>query len=149
GRLAVPRQPAVPARIANRRGLPGGDREPAQCLFRSRIAPQDLRCSGAAAAAQPCLPDGLPAEFSDHDGARDVQYLDAGVHAGLPRFQREPRRRDVRDLSGWLSDRLGRNCRALLLLLGLASVAVALAVLTSLRPASSGVWLPVAVIGLI
>ena len=52
-------------------------------------------------------------------------------------------------LSGWLSDRLGRNCRALLLLLGLASVAVALAVLTSLRPASSGVWLPVAVIGLI
>src|SRR5947199_3566820 len=100
GRLAVPRQPAVPARIANRGGLPGGDREPAQRLFRSRIAPRDLRCSGAAAAAQPCLPDGLPAEFSDHDGARDVQYLDAGVHAGLPRFQREPRRRDVRDLSG-------------------------------------------------
>ncbi|HWX70035.1 MAG TPA: hypothetical protein VNY25_10065, partial [Steroidobacteraceae bacterium] len=50
-------------------------------------------------------------------------------------------------LAGWASDRLGRNCRALLLALGLAGTAVALAILTSLRPASAGVVLPVVMIG--
>jgi sugar phosphate permease len=52
-------------------------------------------------------------------------------------------------LAGWASDRLGRNCRALLLALGLAATAVALAILTSLRPASAGVVLPVAMIGVV
>ena len=52
-------------------------------------------------------------------------------------------------LAGWASDRLGRNCRALLLALGLAGTAVALAILTSLRPASAGVVLPVVMIGIV
>jgi OPA family glycerol-3-phosphate transporter-like MFS transporter len=52
-------------------------------------------------------------------------------------------------LSGWASDRLGPNARSLLLVLGLAATAVALLVLTSLRPPSAGVVLPVAVIGLV
>jgi OPA family glycerol-3-phosphate transporter-like MFS transporter len=52
-------------------------------------------------------------------------------------------------LVGWASDRLGRNCRALLLALGLAATAVALAILTSLRPASAGVVLPVVMIGVV
>ncbi len=52
-------------------------------------------------------------------------------------------------LAGWASDRLGRNCRALLLALGLAGTAVALVILTSLRPASAGLVLPVAMIGII
>src|SRR5207248_2028310 len=52
-------------------------------------------------------------------------------------------------LGGWASDRLGPNARSLLLVLGLAATAVALLVLTSLRPGSAGVVLPVAVIGLV
>jgi OPA family glycerol-3-phosphate transporter-like MFS transporter len=52
-------------------------------------------------------------------------------------------------LAGWASDRLGRNCRALLLTLGLAATAVTLLVLTGLRPASAGVVLPVAMIGIV
>jgi OPA family glycerol-3-phosphate transporter-like MFS transporter len=52
-------------------------------------------------------------------------------------------------LAGWASDRLGRNCRALLLALGLSATAVALAILTSLRPASAGLVLPVVMIGII
>jgi sugar phosphate permease len=52
-------------------------------------------------------------------------------------------------LGGWASDRLGPNARSLLLVLGLAATAAALLVLTSLRPASAGVVLPVAVIGLV
>jgi sugar phosphate permease len=50
-------------------------------------------------------------------------------------------------LAGWTSDRLGRNCRALLLLAGLTATAAALLVLTTLRPQSAGVVLPVAMIG--
>jgi OPA family glycerol-3-phosphate transporter-like MFS transporter len=52
-------------------------------------------------------------------------------------------------LAGWASDRLGRNSRALILALGLAATALALAVLTSLRPPSAGVVLPVAMIGIV
>ena len=52
-------------------------------------------------------------------------------------------------LAGWASDRLGPNARSLLLVLGLAATAVALLILTSLRPGSAGVVLPVAVIGLV
>jgi MFS transporter, OPA family, glycerol-3-phosphate transporter len=52
-------------------------------------------------------------------------------------------------LAGWASDRLGPNSRSLLLMLGLATTAAALLLLTSLRPASAGVLLPVAVIGLV
>lgn len=52
-------------------------------------------------------------------------------------------------LAGWASDRLGHNCRALLLLLGLAATAAALLVLTQLRPGSAGTLLPVAMIGVV
>ena len=52
-------------------------------------------------------------------------------------------------LAGWASDRLGRNCRALLLTLGLAATAVALLILNGLRPGSAGVVLPVAMIGIV
>jgi OPA family glycerol-3-phosphate transporter-like MFS transporter len=52
-------------------------------------------------------------------------------------------------LAGWASDRLGRNCRALLLALGLAATAVALLILTALRSASAGTVLPVAMIGVV
>jgi len=52
-------------------------------------------------------------------------------------------------LAGWGSDRLGRNCRALLLALGLMATAAALLILTGLRPASAGTVLPVAMIGII
>jgi sugar phosphate permease len=52
-------------------------------------------------------------------------------------------------VAGFLSDRLGANARALLLLLGLAATATALLVLTRLSPASAGVLLPVAMIGLV
>lgn len=52
-------------------------------------------------------------------------------------------------LAGWASDRLGRNCRALLLACGLAATAVALVILSSLSPASAGLVLPVAMIGVV
>ncbi len=52
-------------------------------------------------------------------------------------------------LAGWMSDRLGRNCRALLLALGLTATALALAVLTFLQPASTGTVLPVVMIGVV
>ncbi|HXI67898.1 MAG TPA: MFS transporter [Steroidobacteraceae bacterium] len=52
-------------------------------------------------------------------------------------------------LAGWVSDRLGRNCRALLLAMGLAATAVALLILTSLRPATAGPVLPVVMIGVV
>jgi sugar phosphate permease len=52
-------------------------------------------------------------------------------------------------LAGWTSDRLGRNCRALLLLVGLAATAAALLVLTTLHPQSAGGALPVAMIGVV
>jgi len=52
-------------------------------------------------------------------------------------------------LGGWASDRLGSNARSLLLVLGLAATAVALLILTPLRPAAAGVVLPVAVIGIV
>ena len=52
-------------------------------------------------------------------------------------------------LAGWASDRLGHNCRALLLALGLTATAAALLVLTGLRPASAGTVLPVAMIGVV
>lgn len=50
-------------------------------------------------------------------------------------------------LAGWASDRLGHNCRALLLVIGLAATAVTLLVLTQLHPASAGTVLPVILIG--
>jgi OPA family glycerol-3-phosphate transporter-like MFS transporter len=52
-------------------------------------------------------------------------------------------------LAGWTSDRLGRNCRALLLACGLAATALALVILTSLRPASAGLVVPVVMIGVV
>ncbi|HEV2286360.1 MAG TPA: MFS transporter [Steroidobacteraceae bacterium] len=52
-------------------------------------------------------------------------------------------------LAGWASDRLGHNCRALLLVAGLAATAVGLLVLTQLRPGSSGTVLPVVMIGVV
>jgi sugar phosphate permease len=52
-------------------------------------------------------------------------------------------------LAGWASDRLGRNCRALLLMLGLAATAVSLLILTTLHPASAGVVLPLVMIGVV
>jgi OPA family glycerol-3-phosphate transporter-like MFS transporter len=52
-------------------------------------------------------------------------------------------------LAGWASDRLGRNCRALLLALGLAATAAALVILTRLQPAVSGAVLPVVMIGVV
>jgi len=52
-------------------------------------------------------------------------------------------------LAGWVSDRLGRNCRALLLAIGLTATAVALLILTSLRPGSAGPVLPVVMIGVV
>jgi sugar phosphate permease len=52
-------------------------------------------------------------------------------------------------LAGWTSDRLGRNCRALLLLFGLIATAAALLVLTTLHPQSGGGMLPVAMIGVV
>ena len=51
--------------------------------------------------------------------------------------------------AGWVSDRLGANCRALLLCLGLAATALALLILTMLRPESAGVVLPVVMIGIV
>ena len=52
-------------------------------------------------------------------------------------------------LAGWASDRLGPNARSLLLVLGLSATAVALLILTSLRPAAAGVVLPVAMTGIV
>ena len=52
-------------------------------------------------------------------------------------------------LGGWASDRLGPNARSLLLFLGLTATAAALVFLTSLRPGTDGVILPVAVIGVV
>jgi len=51
--------------------------------------------------------------------------------------------------SGWLSDRLGVNGRALLLFLGLAGTAGALLVLMSMRSSTSGTLLPLLAIGTI
>jgi OPA family glycerol-3-phosphate transporter-like MFS transporter len=50
---------------------------------------------------------------------------------------------------GWLSDRLGVNGRALILLLGLTATAGALLLLMSMRPSTTGAWLPLCAIGLI
>jgi len=52
-------------------------------------------------------------------------------------------------LAGWASDRLGRNCRALLLALGLAATAAALLILTGLRPAAAGTVMPVVMIAIV
>jgi OPA family glycerol-3-phosphate transporter-like MFS transporter len=50
---------------------------------------------------------------------------------------------------GWLSDRLGVNGRALILLLGLTATAGALLLLMSIRPSTTDAWLPLCAIGLI
>jgi sugar phosphate permease len=52
-------------------------------------------------------------------------------------------------IAGWLSDRLGRNCRALLLTLGLAGTATSLLVLTTLPTGTAGTALPLVMIGLV
>jgi sugar phosphate permease len=52
-------------------------------------------------------------------------------------------------LAGWVSDRLGRNCRAVLLMLGLAATAAALLVLMLLKPGAPGAALPLVMIGLV
>jgi OPA family glycerol-3-phosphate transporter-like MFS transporter len=52
-------------------------------------------------------------------------------------------------LAGWGSDRLGKNCRALLLLFGLAATAAALLILTTLKPSATGALLPVIMIGVV
>ncbi len=52
-------------------------------------------------------------------------------------------------LAGWVSDRLGHHCRALLLLGGLAATAAALLVLMTLKPGTAGSVLPVAVVALV
>jgi OPA family glycerol-3-phosphate transporter-like MFS transporter len=51
--------------------------------------------------------------------------------------------------SGWLSDRLGVNGRALILLVGLTTTAGALLLLMSMPSRSTAAWLPLSVIGLI
>jgi sugar phosphate permease len=50
-------------------------------------------------------------------------------------------------VTGWLSDRLGVNGRALLLLLGLAATSAALLALMSMRPSTTGALLPLLAIG--
>ena len=50
-------------------------------------------------------------------------------------------------LAGWASDRLGHNCRALLLLIGLAANAVTLLTLSQLQPSTAGTVLPVIMVG--
>ena len=52
-------------------------------------------------------------------------------------------------LAGWASDRLGHNCRALLLVTGLAATAAGLLILTQLHPGASGTALPIVMIGTI
>jgi OPA family glycerol-3-phosphate transporter-like MFS transporter len=52
-------------------------------------------------------------------------------------------------LAGWMSDRLGHNCRALLLLLGLIACAASLLVLSQMRPSSAGTTLPVVMTGVV
>ena len=52
-------------------------------------------------------------------------------------------------LAGWMSDRLGPNWRALLLLLGLIACAASLLILTQMRPSSSGATLPVVMTGVV
>jgi sugar phosphate permease len=52
-------------------------------------------------------------------------------------------------LAGWWSDRLGKNCRALLLLFGLTATAAALLILTTLKPSATGALLPVIMIGVV
>src|SRR5580704_16867838 len=51
--------------------------------------------------------------------------------------------------TGWLSDRLGVNGRALILFVGLTATAAALLALMSIRPSSSGSLLPLIAIGAI
>jgi sugar phosphate permease len=51
--------------------------------------------------------------------------------------------------SGWLSDRLGVNGRALILFVGLAATAAALLVLMTMRPSTTGDLLPLLMIGVI
>jgi len=53
-------------------------------------------------------------------------------------------------LAGWMSDKLGHHCRALLLLGGLAATAAALLVLTTLKPGgAAGSALPLVMIALV
>jgi sugar phosphate permease len=52
-------------------------------------------------------------------------------------------------LTGWLSDRLGANGRAIIMFLGLSATAAALLVLTSMRSNTSGSLLPLLAIGTI
>ena len=52
-------------------------------------------------------------------------------------------------LAGWMSDKLGHHCRALLLLGGLAATAAALLVLTTLKPGAPGSVLPIVIVGLV
>jgi len=51
-------------------------------------------------------------------------------------------------LAGWLSDRLGPNARALLLIIGLSATAAALLVLMAVRPGAGGL-MPVAMVGVV
>jgi sugar phosphate permease len=52
-------------------------------------------------------------------------------------------------LAGWVSDRLGKNSRALLLILGLAATAAALLFFATLRPGVAGSALPVLMMGVV
>ena len=52
-------------------------------------------------------------------------------------------------LAGWMSDKLGHHCRALLLLGGLAATAAALLTLTTLKPGAPGSVLPIMMVGLV
>ena len=52
-------------------------------------------------------------------------------------------------ITGWLSDRLGVNGRALILFLGLAATAAALLMLMSMRSSTSGALLPLLAIGIV
>ena len=52
-------------------------------------------------------------------------------------------------LAGWASDRLGHNCRGLLLFLGLVVCAAALLLLSQLRAGTSGTVLPLVMIGVV
>src|SRR5258708_29459500 len=45
-----------------------------QRVLRSAIGPEEFCGAGAAAAAQPRVPDGVPPGFRRHHGARDLQH---------------------------------------------------------------------------
>ena len=124
------RQSVFSARVARRK--PDTMR---QSRTRSICSPRRARAAerrriALAAAAQPSVSARLPAFARLHHNSRDLQYLDSGLSAGLSGLHHgqcgghergvSPESAPCRSVtSGWLSDRLGVNGRALLLFVGL------------------------------